>query len=114
MRAALRAMTERISTQVAHVIRQLLPLIERMRSIDWALTPPELNSDVASLRALVTAANHKLRRVPMADAGRETAQRITDALLEGVARWSKGDRADAAVLRAEALHDDAVRLLQGA
>ena len=93
---------------------RLLPLIERMRSIDWAPTPPERNSDVASLRALVTAANQELLGVPMAEAGREIAQRITDTLLEGVARWDDGDRADAALVRAEALHDDAVRLLQGA
>ena len=107
-------MAKRISAQVEHVIRQLLPLIERMRSIDWAPTPPERNRDVASLRALVAAANQKLLGVPMAEAGREIAQRITDALLEGMGRWNDGDRADAALLRAEALHDDAMRLLQGA
>lgn len=107
-------MAEKISAQLEHVLNQLLPLIERMRSIDWAPTPPDLNSNVATLRALAIAANQTLLGVPMAEAGREVAQRIADSLFEGLARWSNGDRADAILVRAEALHDDAVRLLRGA
>jgi len=106
-------MAEKISAQLEHVFNQLLPLVARMRSIDWAPTPPDLNSDVATLRALATAANQKLLGVPMTEAGRELAQRIADALFEGLACWSNGDRADAALVRAEALHDDAVRFLRG-
>jgi len=105
-------MTPSISAQLEHVLDQLLPLIQRMRNIDWAPTPPELNSEVATLQALVTAANQNLLLIPMAEAGREVAQRMVDALLEGVARWNNGDRADAALASAEASHDDAVKLLR--
>lgn len=105
-------MTQSISAQLEHVLDQLLPLIQRMRNIDWALTPPERNSEVPILHALVTAANQKLHLVPMAETGREVAQRMVDALLEGVARWNNGDRADAALASAQVSHDDAVKLLR--
>jgi hypothetical protein len=104
--------TARIHAQLDHVIKQLLPLTERMLVIDAHPNPPTQHDDFTVVRELVSGARQMLLNVPTTEDGREVAQRIADAQFEAVARWNSGQRGADALARATALHEEAVALTQ--